>query len=196
MTEVILWIVQNPIGAVVAFVADIIILTMSSVAGYSEPHPPVRHGIAKSGNYIRSAEGRNRSVLSALVTDRSWPHMPNCAGSVLRPSCRVSYRQFQSITPSLLRRNHNGFDQRIQRMGQPSYVCGRPVCHRHSDRPVLRGESRQPVRRRPHSLKESTRSHFCSASIAACSSAVLLLAKGGRDIADKHDAQFGLADGQ
>lgn len=35
MTEVISWIVQNPIGAVVAFVADIVIMTMSSVAGYS-----------------------------------------------------------------------------------------------------------------------------------------------------------------
>ncbi|MCW2297613.1 hypothetical protein M2251_002363 [Rhodococcus erythropolis] len=35
MTEVISWIVQNPIGAVVALVADIVILTMSSVAGYS-----------------------------------------------------------------------------------------------------------------------------------------------------------------
>jgi len=35
MPEVISWIVQNPIGAVVALVADIIILTMSSVAGHS-----------------------------------------------------------------------------------------------------------------------------------------------------------------
>lgn len=35
MTEAISWIVQNPIGAVVAVVADIAILTMSSAAGYS-----------------------------------------------------------------------------------------------------------------------------------------------------------------
>lgn len=35
MADVISWIIQNPIGAVVAIVADIVILTMTSVAGYS-----------------------------------------------------------------------------------------------------------------------------------------------------------------